>query len=235
MSSTTTTTAQASITEQDQRRALKSALDAQLELKSALEKASIPNDQLVKIQSDPKDQLSSLDESNETLNKHLDLHKRMLSTLHNFHFHLKSKVNADREEYVKSQVRNEIARQVEEEVKRQIANFLPVSLDDQIREARERLRKMQMALQNSQARVKNGEIGMSDWNEPLKAIGREDGEKSQLYPADLGTLYHYDAATIQALLRHYDLEVDSGEEYKRHNFTRFAQFIGVRVEGEVYI
>ena len=51
--------------------------------------------------------------------------------------------------HVELQANDEIARQVSEEVERQIKEFLPVSLEQQVQEARARLDKLKTALQNS--------------------------------------------------------------------------------------
>ena len=116
-------------------------------------------------------------------------------------------------EYVKSRVKDEIARQAEEEVRRQIEQFLPVSLERQAEEGDALLKKLKAALDNSyyfcvldaeriadvchdrEARTENACIRVfviSDWVEPLKVVFKEDGEKSDYYPSDLTTLYNYD-------------------------------------------
>jgi DNA-binding transcriptional MerR regulator len=51
--------------------------------------------------------------------------------------------------HVELQANDEIARQVSEEVERQIKEFLPVSLEQQVQEARAHLDKLKTALQNS--------------------------------------------------------------------------------------
>ena len=51
--------------------------------------------------------------------------------------------------HVESQASDEIARQVNEEVERQIKGFLPVSLEQQVQEARQHLEKLKTALKNS--------------------------------------------------------------------------------------
>jgi hypothetical protein len=51
--------------------------------------------------------------------------------------------------HVESQASDEIARQVNEEVERQIKGFLPVSLEQQVQEARQHLEKLKTTLKNS--------------------------------------------------------------------------------------
>ena len=51
--------------------------------------------------------------------------------------------------HVELQVNDEIAQQVSEEVERQIKEFLPVSIEQQILEARAHLDKLKTALKNS--------------------------------------------------------------------------------------
>jgi hypothetical protein len=43
-----------------------------------------------------------------------------------------------------------------------------------------------------EARTENGSIQVGDWEEALKVVVMEDGKSSELYPANLGMLYHYE-------------------------------------------
>ncbi|KAF8622722.1 hypothetical protein AX15_006813 [Amanita polypyramis BW_CC] len=214
--------------EQDAKGPLDSVLKAHLGLKEACEQLSLQTDPLTKAQVDKNGPLSEIKGLNERLTQHAEKQNGEVELVKKKMYELWGKLLGERDEYVKSQVKDEIARQAEEETRRQIGQFLPVSLERQAVEGRGRLEKLETALHNSDARLENGRIKVSYWLEPLKTVLKEDGKKSDFYPVDLSTLYSYDGDTMKALLTSYDMQVDETDDWHRVNFNRFVRFIGVR-------
>jgi len=211
-------------------KALKSVHDANRDLEKSLAQLDISSNQLPKI-GEMKDSGPDLTALRKQLNKHKAAQEKQVISIQDKRFKsLQKKLLGEREKYVESMAKDEIARQVSEEVERQIREFLPVSLEDQVRDARQYLEKLKMSLKNSQARVENGSIQVGDWQEGLKEVVRYDGKISTLYPTDLATLYGYEKDEMKDLLEFYGMNEDTSEDWRKRDMNRFMQFIGVRGE-----
>jgi len=213
--------------------ALKAVLDAHRELEKSLAQLGISNNQLPPV-GEEKDPVPELDELRRKLTDHTELqNKKVLFVQDKKVLRYKERLLDERQKHVELQANDEIARQVSEEVERQIKEFLPVSLEQQVQEARAHLDKLKTALQNSEARTENGSIQVGDWEEALKVVVMEDGKSSELYPANLGMLYHYEEAEMKKLLDDYGIKADASDEWRTQNMNQFAQFIGVRGQMDV--
>jgi len=214
---------------------VESAHQAQKELAKALNQLHLQTGEVGKAKIDDEKTLTELRKATGELKKHQERLKNGTGEImHRIHNELRRKVMNDRNDYVQKQMKAEIAKQVEEQVERQMLDFMPVTLDEQVRGAQECLDRLELALRNSKARDRNGSIKVnhqSDWNEKLGEVFKDDGSKSEHYPFDLSSLFNCGEEKMRMLLADYVIEVDASQHV---NFNRFVQFIGVQgVLGEL--
>lgn len=120
---------------------------------------------------------------------------------------------------IKDQVRAAIKAQTKRQVDKQIVRYVPIPLDKQVADSKKRLCEAKIALANSyvhpsrqgvwlflirsgfrEARAQNATLDMSCEYEPLAIILAESGERSEYYPADLGSLFSYDGECLDCPL-----------------------------------
>lgn len=127
---------------------------------------------------------------------------------------------------IKEQIQAEVALQVIKQVDVQIKDHLPVSLEDQIADSKKQFEVVQRSLHNSEARRVNSVLRTPrDLGERLADVLKLDGRKSELYPADLRSLFSYDIRMAQALVKDYGL---AESEVRETNFNRFMSHIGIQ-------
>ncbi|KAI0356374.1 hypothetical protein OH77DRAFT_1401473 [Trametes cingulata] len=128
---------------------------------------------------------------------------------------------------ITAQIRAEVTKQVGEQLQKQIVpEHLPMSLEDHVKMGAEQVTAMRAALANSQARRENATITdtQTDCTKPLAVIVRLDGTKSELYPANIASLFAYNDAKMSQLVRDYEL-YDFGNTIQNSN--SFLAHIGV--------
>ncbi|CCL99191.1 uncharacterized protein FIBRA_01206 [Fibroporia radiculosa] len=125
---------------------------------------------------------------------------------------------------IKEQIRKELALQVPEEIQRQIADHLPVSLHEQSRECKLQIIEVENALANSKARKLNSTFDVDNLGDTLSVVLRADGTKSGVFPANLNSLFAFDATTLKKLLGDYDIRE---QESREMNLNKFISHIGV--------
>ncbi|KXN85302.1 Putative 2-hydroxyacid dehydrogenase UNK4.10 [Leucoagaricus sp. SymC.cos] len=145
------------------------------------------------------------------------LHLKALAT------RIRPEIESRLREGIRKQIRDTIRARVKEEVDRQIVSYVPIPLDKQLVDMKKRGKEVKIALANSEARTQNSTLNINSEYESLAPILTDSGDKSALYPADLGNLFSYDEESLRALLRSYGLEVEGDE---RSNVSEFLRFIG---------
>ncbi|KAI0371113.1 hypothetical protein BV20DRAFT_965781 [Pilatotrama ljubarskyi] len=138
---------------------------------------------------------------------------------------LKAKALEEMKKRIKTQIRAEVTKQVGEQLEKQIVpEHLPMSLEDHVKQGREQVTAMRAALENSKARRENATITEADTMKPLAVVFRSDGTKSDLYPANINSLFAYNDAKMSQLVHDYDL-YDFKDIVK--NFNAFLAHVGV--------
>jgi len=137
---------------------------------------------------------------------------------------LKDHIANDMRAQIEEQIRAEIAIQVKQEVAAQIVEHLPVSLEQQAEESKRQLVEVKHSLVNSEARRANSVLRANNLDDPLTHVLKPDGTQSELFPADLRTLFSYDAEHAQNLVRDFGLQE---HELRERNLNRFMAYIGI--------
>ncbi|KAF5326144.1 hypothetical protein D9611_000305 [Ephemerocybe angulata] len=127
---------------------------------------------------------------------------------------------------IREAVRGSLISQVQVQIDQQLQEYIPVALKQQAEDLKGQIREVKTALQNSESRMSNALLQVTDLYAPLAVILTPEGEKSKLYPADICSLLAYDLDTAKALIRDYGL-VDSDD--LEVNFRTFLVHIGVNV------
>jgi len=126
---------------------------------------------------------------------------------------------------VQARVQSQIAQRARHHAEIQIKDHLPIPLQTQSEECKTQIRVLEISLANSEARRVNARLDANDWSEPLKPVLKANGEESALFPADLMSLYDYNDETCIALLRDFEIEVDT---VRQVNLNRFMAHIGLQ-------
>jgi len=140
---------------------------------------------------------------------------------------LKDQVAEQMKAQVDEQIKVEIALQVKAQVDLQIREHLTASLKEVVDESKRQLAEVAHALQNSEARRTNALLRSTSLDEALAVVLKPDGCKSKLYPANLRSLFAYDAAMAKELLKQHGLAHDDQRE---KNLNKFLSHIGVHFE-----
>ncbi|KAG6902366.1 hypothetical protein C0995_000928 [Termitomyces sp. Mi166 len=111
-------------------------------------------------------------------------------------------------EDISAWVKSEIALQVRKQVNEQIREYIPVPLQQQVSENKKQIFDIKISLLNSKARARNSTLKTTNLDEPLMALYKLDGNKSNLYPADLRSLFAYDLDTVKELVKDFGMEAD---------------------------
>lgn len=124
-------------------------------------------------------------------------------------------------------IRDEVSRQVKEQVDIQIMEHLPETLQQQANESKRQLNEMRISLQNSESRLANSFIQLTNPNDPLAPILTSEGKTSPLYPPNTRCLFGYDLESAKGLNKDYEL----GEsDDLSTNLQQFLKHIGTSVE-----
>jgi len=137
---------------------------------------------------------------------------------------LKDHIANDMRAQIEEQIRAEIAQQVKQEVAAQIVEHLPVSLHEQAAQSKRQLEDVKHSLVNSAARRHNSTLRASNLDDPLSQVLKPDGTQCDSFPADLRTLFSYDAAAAQKLVHEFGLQEHDARE---RNLNRFMAYIGI--------
>jgi len=139
---------------------------------------------------------------------------------------LKHQITEHMKPQMDEQIKEEIVLQVSKQVTAQIRDHLPVSLEDQVADSKRQFEVVRHSLINSEARRVNSVLrSPRDLGEPLAAVLKADGRKSELFPFDLRSLFLYDLKMSKALARDHGL-VES--EVRETNLNRFMSHIGIQ-------
>ncbi|KAL0581341.1 hypothetical protein V5O48_000717 [Marasmius crinis-equi] len=127
---------------------------------------------------------------------------------------------------LRGEIKVQVAKTVKDQVDAQIGNHIPIPLHKQLEESKEQLRKVKVMLVNSKARADHAHYDLeTNLNVPLSAVQKESGEKSDIYPSDLLSLFAYDDQTVKQLVLDYGLKAD---ENPVENMNRFLAHIGIK-------
>jgi len=139
---------------------------------------------------------------------------------------LKNHITEAMKPQIKEQVQAEITLQVTRHVNVQIKDHLPVSLEDQVADSKKQFEVVRHSLINSEARRVNSVLrSPRDLGEPLAIVLKADGRKSEVFPADLRSLFSYDAKMAKALVKDFGLPES---EVRETNLNRFMSHIGIQ-------
>ncbi|KAJ8514456.1 hypothetical protein ONZ45_g8009 [Pleurotus djamor] len=95
---------------------------------------------------------------------------------------------------IQSQVRLEVASQVKAQFDVQIRDYIPISLAEQVEQNKAQIEKVKCSRMNSEARRDNSGIQDTDLDEPFQVILMDNGERSDVWPADLRSLFAYEGS-----------------------------------------
>ncbi|KAI0644572.1 hypothetical protein C8Q79DRAFT_1011603 [Trametes meyenii] len=141
---------------------------------------------------------------------------------------VKSNVLSIAEGQIREQIQTEVAKQVGEQIKTLLVpTHFPKSLEDHAQDGRTLISALGTALANSKARRENATITEHDMTRPLAIVLKDDGTKSDAWPADLNSLTTYNALQLRQLrqlIEDFDLH-DHGNAAT--NLNRFLAHIGV--------
>ncbi|KII95712.1 hypothetical protein PLICRDRAFT_170325 [Plicaturopsis crispa FD-325 SS-3] len=140
---------------------------------------------------------------------------------------LKDDVAVQMKAQIQLQIRSAIEQQVAQQVNARISAILPIPLADQARETRRRIEEVKRALENSEARRSNANLRSGDLYEPLGVVLMEDGRKSDVYPANLVSLFAYEAAPIDQLIKDYKLDIQEMQT-REESLNAFMTHIGIQ-------
>ncbi|KAF9526643.1 hypothetical protein CPB83DRAFT_857554 [Crepidotus variabilis] len=124
-------------------------------------------------------------------------------------------------------VRDAVINQVREEVDEQIGDHMPVSLKEQAVESKRQLEEIRVSLHNSEARINNSFIQISNLYDSLESVLTPDGSESPLYPPNVKSLLGYDLDSARSLNKDFGL---AETEDLRVNFQQFLKHIGTSVD-----
>ncbi|KAF9268699.1 hypothetical protein L218DRAFT_525296 [Marasmius fiardii PR-910] len=121
----------------------------------------------------------------------------------------------------------EIAKTVKEQVDAQIVNHIPIPLKKQLVDCQAQLKHVEVSLTNSKARGIHAyyELSPDSLDEPLKPFVDASGRTSDVYPADLSSLFTYDIKNLKKLVSDYGLVPDND---RLSNINRFMDHIGIK-------
>ncbi|KAG6855986.1 hypothetical protein H0H87_008666 [Tephrocybe sp. NHM501043] len=124
---------------------------------------------------------------------------------------------------ISARIRSEVALQVKGQVNVQIQEYIPVPLHQQVVNNKKQIHEVKVALINSEARARNSALETTNLDEPLMPILKLDGVPSNLYPADLRSLFSYDLNMVKELVNDFEIEEDDSLQV---NYERFMRHIG---------
>lgn len=171
---------------------------------------------------DSSRQISSLRRQIRHQDKKQD--ERVMEVKHMIKDVLKEHIANDMRAQIEEQIRAEIAMQVKQEVSAQIVEHLPISLQEQAEQSKRQLQDVKQSLVNSEARRANAGLRANNLDDPLVRVLKPDGTESKLFPADLRSLFGYDANTALELVKDFGLKEHDSRE---RNLNRFMAFIGI--------
>ncbi|OCH89883.1 hypothetical protein OBBRIDRAFT_793874 [Obba rivulosa] len=140
---------------------------------------------------------------------------------------LKDQVAEQMKAQIQEQIKAEILLQVKVQIDLQIREHLLVPLQDVVGESKRQLVEVDHALQNSSARRVNALLRGTNLDDTLGVVLKPDGSKSKLYPANLRSLFAYDDAMTNELLKHHGLTC---YDQREKNLNRFLSHIGVHFQ-----
>ncbi|KAF8806600.1 hypothetical protein BYT27DRAFT_7191158 [Phlegmacium glaucopus] len=134
---------------------------------------------------------------------------------------------------IKKEVDREIAEQmdklVQEGVTKCLKTHIPQELQDEVAVSKGELKKVRLALHDSESRRANANLRISKKEDPLGTIHMTDDTVSRHYPKDLESLFSLDAETTKALMSDYNLH-NSDSDSQDHNLNRFMHFCGIQYQ-----
>ncbi|KAI0674758.1 hypothetical protein C8Q78DRAFT_1008766 [Trametes maxima] len=138
---------------------------------------------------------------------------------------LKNDVLSAAKGQIRQQIRTEVEKQVGEQIKTLLVpTHFPKSLEEHVQDGRAQIHALNTALVNSKARKENATITAHDMSKPLAVVLKDDGSKSDVWPADLNSLTAYSAQQIRQLIEDFGLH---DHENASTNLNRFLAHIGV--------
>lgn len=142
---------------------------------------------------------------------------------------LKDEVASEMHEHIREQIKQEISKQTREQMKVQVSQHLPMPLRQQISEGKAEIVIIRHALVNSEARRANSVLDAEYLDDPIAVVVKADGTKSGFYPADLRSLFSYDANMMRGLLTDYALPVSESRDI---NIIRFMCHVGIPAQSQ---
>lgn len=113
---------------------------------------------------------------------------------------LKTRVTDSLRTHIRDSIKTEVATQVRQEMDLQILDHIPIPLAQQVVDNKKQIADIKTLLANSEARIENASIQAINQDEPLASVLRADGTRSEMFPADLRTLFSYDCeGTLERL------------------------------------
>lgn len=137
---------------------------------------------------------------------------------------LKDQIAKDMKSFISEQIKKETALQVKEQIDVQIKEHIPVTLQEQALQSQKQLIDVRHALMNSEARRTNSNLRTDNLNDTLAIVHRPDGTKSDIYPANLNSLFAYSPEMLSRLLKDYDLVE---HQLREKSLNRFMAHIGI--------
>ncbi|KAG5647112.1 hypothetical protein DXG03_001483, partial [Asterophora parasitica] len=170
------------------------------------------------------DKTSQIEDLQKRLNEHSKAQRRLVrAAKKTIREDFKNTVSDRLRDDISAQIRREVEIQVKDQVELQIGDHIPVPLELQAIDNNRQIAEIKAALANSEARAKNSHLQGRNLDEPLAPVLKPDGNKSQVFPADLRSLFCYDLDMSNVLMKDFGLEE---EDSLSANYGRFMRHIG---------
>jgi hypothetical protein len=159
-------------------------------------------------------------------NQDKTMHQKISSLKQRVQQDLKDDMTQAIKDQISNAIKTTMKRRITDEVDKQLPAFIPICLEDQLNELRQRSSELKAALYNHRARHENGLLDRCAVDDNLVKLLNEDGQPSKLFPHNVRSFLYYDENDLQPLYDHYNLGKIHPQD-RTATLNRFLIFIGV--------